>query len=409
MKPVIVLDCHLRSQEGILSSLSREGLFVIGLSHDSTCPAFKSKFINKKIISPNLDEDNYAYIIFLLKLKIKGVIIYSNDLSAMVCSEHKSELVKAGFDIVISDSKILKTAFDKWDCYNFANHNGVKSARSIFINAPSELFPAWEQLNKPIILKPTRLAGGNYIKVVDKSMLEEAWNKVNRYNLLSPGHHSRIIMQEWLTYEITDIWSCETVYDRQHQNQGFYSIKRIRSSLDRVTSVYTSRLFAGEYQQNKRLETITKKLLDNLSWQGFAHVEFMYVPEDDEYYLAEINPRLPGYSYFPSNSGYNMGYLYYKAAISEPTTYPEKFGPAIYFESFRYPGDISEGIYQTLKGNLSFTVFIKSYIKLIGFKGTVIIDPIRTKDMNFTLMSIKRDLISVVINISSWWKNKFKK
>jgi len=389
---VLVLDCHLRSQEGVLESLHRAGYRLVGLSWNESCAGFSSRFLHEKIISPRLEDGTKTYIDFLLALTFRGIILFSNDLSALTMARHKNELIAAGFQLLISDLNKLEAAFDKWQCFNSATQCSVKAPQSAFVSSLDEAVAVWPKLRKPVILKPTRLAGGNYIKLSTLDDLRAAWVKVSSYNSENPEHESDVILQEWLTYGITDMWSCETVYDKNHQSVGFYSIQRIRSSLDRDTGNFTSRLFAGEYQKNPRLEAINKKLLDSLGWVGLAHVEYMYLLDEDEYYLAEINPRLPGYSYFPSTAGFELGRYYCDLVAGKVPEVPPVFKPAVYFESFRYPGDLSEGLYHLLKKNLRWRPYIASYGKLFKRKTIKVVEPIRMSDMGFTLRSLRDSL-----------------
>lgn len=408
-KTVLILDCHLRSQEGVIESLFLAGYKTVGLSWNSSCAGFSSKFLHEKILSPRLEDCTKTYVDFLLSLSFRGIVLISNDLSALTMARHKQELESAGFQLLIPTLTKLEAAFDKWQCFNSATKCGVKAPQSAFVSSLEEAMTVWPNLRKPVILKPTRLAGGNYIKLSTLHDLEVAWTKVSSYNSENPEHESSVILQEWLSYGITDMWSCETVYDKNSQSVGFYSIQRIRSSLDRDTGNFTSRLFAGEYQKNPRLEAITKKLLDSLEWVGLAHVEYMYLAEDDEYYLAEINPRLPGYSYFPTTAGFELGRYYCDLAVDEVPNVPREFKPAVYFESFRYPGDLSEGIYHLLKRNLTWGVFLASYGRLFRRKTIKVIEPIRVSDLGFTWCSLKDAIKGFVKDVRVFVKGRAKR
>jgi len=403
-KTVLILDCHLRSQEGVLESLYSAGYHSIGLSWDISCPAFSSRFLHEKILSPRLEDCTKTYVEFLLSLPQRGIILISNDLSAMTVSRYKDVLEPAGFKLLIADIKKLEAAFDKWQCFNNAAACDVKAPKSALVSTIHEAKAVWSSLRMPVILKPTRLAGGNYVKLSAIQDLEAAWAKVSVYNSENPEHQSQVILQEWLSYDITDMWSCETVYSKNSLGVGFYSIQRIRSSLDRDTGNFTSRLFAGEYKKNPRLEEITKRLLDSLNWVGLAHVEYMYVAEEDEYYLAEINPRLPGYSYFPSSAGFHLAKYYCDLALNHVVEITGEFKPAVYFESFRYPGDLSEGLYHLLKRNLRWGPFIKSYGKLFSFNTIKVVEPIRCKDYRFSWKSLSNAVADFARDVKAFLK-----
>lgn len=393
----------------MIAALYRDEFNLVGLSCDIGCPGFSSKYIKNKIHSPRLEDNTDTYVDFLLSLDIRGILIFSNDLCALTVSKHADRLRNSGFSLLIPEINKLESAFDKWDCYKIASKVGIKAPKSALVNSLQEAKEQWLDLRKPIIVKATRLAGGNYVKLSSLDDLEQAWSSINKANNDSPEHDSKVILQEWLEYDITDMWSCETVYTEDSQSLGFYSIQRIRSSLDRRTGQYTSRLFAGQHKKNKKLEDITEKLLNSIGWQGFAHVEYMYMADEDEYYLAEINPRLPGYSYFPSRAGFNMAGIYCDILLGNSPAKIEHFKPAVYFESLRYPGDISEGIYQLFKGNLNWRDFFSSYGLLFKRHTIKIIDPIRFDDLGFTLKSIWVDILDFTNYTKNWLFRKFKR
>ena len=71
--PAIILDCDIRSQEGIIQPLGRKGVPIIALSSKLDCPAFHSKYVRQSIVSPELAKNESSYIKFLLQLPEKGV------------------------------------------------------------------------------------------------------------------------------------------------------------------------------------------------------------------------------------------------------------------------------------------------------------------------------------------------
>jgi predicted ATP-grasp superfamily ATP-dependent carboligase len=386
--PVIILDCEQRSQEGIIPSFGRKGIPVIAVSSDPFCPAFRSRYISKKIVLSHVSNGMEAYIESLENLPFRGVLVYSSDVSAIVISQYRDRLKSEGFLLNIPDLATVLRVFDKWDCYNYVRSLNIPVAKTQIVENVDDVEMCWDDFRKPIILKGTRLAGGSYQKFERKEEIKQNFEKVDaevssEFNRM---RNSKIILQEWLEYGITDQWSCETVYDQKSNPMGFFTIKRIRSSLNEKGE-YTSRLYAGEHKNSIELKDMTREILSSVNWKGFAHVEFLFVPEEKKYYLTEVNPRLPGYSYYPSQAGYEMGYYYYADLVGISHGNPSSFPKSVYFEALRYPGDISSGIVQMISGNIKILEFIKSYLRLFE-RGTVkVIDPVKLDDPVFTLFS----------------------
>ncbi len=386
--PAIILDCDFRSQSGIIQSFGRKGIPVTALSSKEDCPAFHSRYVTKKIQSPSLDNGEDKYIDFLLNLPEKGVLIYSNDPCAVAIAKHQQRLKDAGYLLTISDPILLEETFDKWECYKLATSLDIPMPKTQLVESVNDIFEAWDTFEKPVILKGTTLAGGMYHKLTKKNQIEECWDRINKTvnHQAYASRMSRIILQEWHQYPMTDNWSCETVYDPNSQAAGFFTIQRTRCSLNE-DGTYSSRLFAGHFAPCPELVEKTKKILSEMKWRGFAHVEYFYVPNKKAFMLTEVNPRLPGYSYYPSSAGFDMAYYYYASLTGIPFNKPTTFKPSIYLETFHYPGDFTSGIIHILKGNISLLPFLNSYLQLLLPGKQKIVDPIRLDDLFFSLFT----------------------
>ena len=384
--PVIILDCDFRSQSGIIQTFGRKAIPIIALSSKKDCPAFHSRYVTKKITSPSLDNGEENFINFLLNLPHRGVLIYSNDPCAVAISKHQQLLRGAGYLLNISDSVTLEATFDKWECYNLAASLEIPMAKTQLVESIEDIHKFWDEFEKPVILKGTTLAGGMYHKLSQKEEIPACWEKISKTvnNLAYASRKSRVILQEWHHYDMTDNWSCETVYDHNSHAAGFFTIKRIRCSLN-DDGTYSSRLFAGQHVPCTELVEKTIKILSTMKWEGFAHVEFFYVPDKKTFMLTEVNPRLPGYSYYPSTAGFDLAYYYYADLVDIPFTCPSTFPKSIYFETFHYPGDLNMGLFHMLKGNIAPWPFLTSYLQLLIPGKQKIIDPIRIDDPIFSL------------------------
>lgn len=384
--PAVILDCNFRSQSGIIQTFGRKNIPIIALSSTRDCPAFHSRYVTAKIISPSLDDGEENFIDFLLHLPEKGVLIYSNDPCAVAVAKHRQRLQDAGFLLNLPDHTTLEQVFDKWECYNLATSLGIPMAKTQLVESVGDVHDCWEQFEKPVILKGTTLAGGMYYKLTRREQIEACWEKLSRtVNAQAyASRKSRIILQEWHQYPMTDNWSCETTYDQNSEAAGFFTIQRIRCSLN-DDGTYSSRLFAGQYAPCPELVEMTKKILSTMKWKGFAHVEYFFVPAKNTFMLTEVNPRLPGYSYYPSTAGFDLAYYYYATLTNTPFNKPKTFSPSIYFETFHYPGDFNSGIMHIIKGKISFIPFIASYLQLLMPGKQKILDPIRLDDIVFTL------------------------
>lgn len=408
--PAIILDCEMRSQEGIIQPLGRMGVRIVALSSHVDCPAFHSRYVNKTILSPSLSNNEEDFIAFLCQLPEKGVLFYSDDISAVAISRYQQRLKDAGYLLNIAANADLETAFDKWHCYQLAQSIGIPMAKTQVVTSPDDIVSVWQAFEKPVMLKGTRLAGGNYPLLSSKDQISAAWQTLQTA-INSEGFKARqsgIILQEWHSYEITDNWSCEALYTKEGVPVDFFPIKRIRTSVNR-NGTFSSRLYAGHYEHNQQLIETTELILTKLNWKGFAHVEYFYVPKLKRFLLTEINPRLPGYSYYPGSSGFNLAYYYYADLTGIQLTRPAPFPKSIYFEAFLYPGDITAAFNHVAMGRLNLLSFLTSYLQIFRPGTITILEPLRLDDPGFSvhvIMANLRSFLNNVRNFLSKWLRK---
>lgn len=383
--PVLLMDSEQRCIEGIIYSLWKHNIEIICLSKQNLFPARFSSKVSKFYISPDLSESFELYYSFLIDLPFRGVIVPSGDLSVIFLSNYKQELIDAGYLFNIIEKFKLISIFDKWECHKLCIKCGVPCAKTEEITDESSLNAALNQFEYPIIIKPTRLTGGNYIKVFDKKEAVQAYNKLKK--VINSKHfrqnNSGMIVQKWIDSDMQDNWSCEVFYDLKGDFKGAVISQRIRTSLNDLGTP-TSRFYAGQKQNNDIILKYTRMLLESIDWRGMAHVEFVFDKKSGQFLLNEVNPRLPGFSYFLSNVGFDVAYFYYSDLCNKQYDVVLNIGNHYYFELLRYPGDISDGVINIVRGYIDIKDFVNSYINAIFSKDKVIIDHFNCNDIVLT-------------------------
>lgn len=384
--PVILLDCDLRATEGVISSFGKRGIPIIGLSSKKRPPAFHSRYIKKKYQSPPVSQKE-AYLDFLLNLSERGVLLYSDDASASFVVEHASSLSAAGYLMNVAPPNVFWQGFDKGQLACAANEADIPVIPTVIVQSLEDLQKAWDSLDKPIILKATRLAGGKFELIHEQEELKPAFELMHSLIHAEGYAHmqSGLIAQEFIHYDYDEIYCCESYYTTQSKPSGFLSIHKIRPNINK-NGTAGGRLFAGETIQNTALEEHTQSLLDHLQWKGFAHLDWIYSRKYQQYLLCEINPRLPGFSNLLTKVGFDLAYYYY-ADLCGYSVKPYQYKKALYFEALRMPGDITTGIYAIMKGYLPLKPFLYSYARLLSGRHNVYLDIFYGSDPAFTAAS----------------------
>ncbi len=384
--PVIILDVDIRATEGVIYSFGKRKIPVVALSSVRKPPAFYSRYVTHKYLSPPVSEEE-QYLQFLLDLPHRGVLLYSDDASAAFVNKYAARLSEAGYLLNSPSKESFVRGFDKASLARAADEAGVPVIPTIEVQSLQDLEEAWEQLDKPIILKATRLAGGKFVLIHKKEELQAAFKKLDAL-IKAPGYkhmNSGLIAQEFIYYKYDEIYCCESYYTKKSKPNGFLSIHKIRPNIN-SDGTAGGRLFAGETIEDEVLENHTRALLDHLEWKGMAHLDWIYSKKYRQYLVCEINPRLPGFSNFLTKVDFEMAWYYYADLCGLPLPEP-RFKKSLYFEALRMPGDITTGVYAIAKGYLPLKPFVASYLKLLTFKHKVCFDIYYKSDPAFTLKS----------------------
>jgi carbamoyl-phosphate synthase large subunit len=101
--------------------------------------------------------------------------------------------------------------------------------------------------------------------------------------------------------------------------------------------------WSGISIDDSQLISITKKLIKKTKWRGGMELEMIKTPEN-EYYLIEINPRLPAWVYLAVGVGQNLPEALVKLALGMKTEPFKKYKVGKLFIRYSYEliCDISE-------------------------------------------------------------------
>lgn len=101
--------------------------------------------------------------------------------------------------------------------------------------------------------------------------------------------------------------------------------------------------WSGITISDEKLIDITKHIIRATKWRGGMELE-MIKTSDNEYYLIEINPRIPAWVYLATAAGQNMPAALVKLALGEPVTPFESFEVGKMFIRYSWDmiGDISD-------------------------------------------------------------------
>ena len=241
------------------------------------------------LIPPARDHDNYRQAL--------DRIIETHQIDVLIpTSDHDMEgvatLLTKGWN-----PRVKMFRFDTGKFFLYTNKK--KLARKVeelgYVSA--RLFKKGEQVDLPVVIKPTREGGGKGVWIVDN---ESDYRE--KLALVQQQYGDDLVVQEFIPGGTGSIFVVLLLFG---QDGELYGEAVTRSSLTFMT--WGGGGNAGCIVDKPDLLAYAKVILHSLGgWQGPINMEFKQHSENGKYYLMEINCRLNGYSYLTTMNGLNF-------------------------------------------------------------------------------------------------------
>ena len=239
-------------------------------------------------IELRLVSDKSIFHRILLSLIYLAPVYRSIDKDSFVLPTEDSTILKIidrDFRLKLPPKESIDIALDKEKFSKFCEDEGFLVPKRYEIEELKKL----DELPCPLIVKPKSGSGAVGIKFIDKK------SELDSLDI----DFSDYIIQERLDNP-KDVEGAFFLFD-EGKLVSFYSHKRLRT-YPRSGGVTV----LSKSDENLELKKIGEKLLQKLSWSGFAMVEFLYDAKDKEYKIIELNPRVWGSMMLSEFCGANM-------------------------------------------------------------------------------------------------------
>lgn len=304
--PAVILGADVNAL-GHIRSLGEKGIttYTICSGGKSDNPDCFSKYSVSVHVTKNKKDYEIRLLNTLLNLaksfKKKPVLFATSDYFVDFIALNRSS-IESYYLFNLPSYNIIKLITDKYHTDMAARSSGLESPKTIRYTDANFLADVEKSIEFPCLVKPqdsfTCSFPGKNKKV---QHIEELASFIDKY----PELKNHIIVQEIIPGNEDSIFQC-TVYMGLRGNNQFFTMQKIHqyppgygtTSLGRSISILP-------------LIDKTKKILIDIGYKGFASVEFKKSSRTNDYYLIEINPRLPWYNELFNSCGVNFPYLAY--------------------------------------------------------------------------------------------------
>lgn len=314
--PAIVLDGHQRSALAAVRSLGRLGCRVLVGESSARCLAGSSRFCEEVMVYPDPATQPDQFLTWLENLgkTMRGaVLLPMTDLSVPLVL--RSPTAGRDFLTALPTPGAYEEASDKFRLFELARSLQIKVPETTIVSRAGVGQIGLSALRYPVVVKPklsVRRTGGRAVKrsVAYAYHEDELKALLTRY---LEDDQDEVLLQEYIQGTGAGVFA---LYDHG-KPVLFFSHRRVREKppTGGVSVVCESTpLNAAALQAARRI-------LDRLSWNGVAMVEFK-LDADGTPWLIEINARFWGSLQLAVDSGVDFPALCYHLATGAAPAVP---------------------------------------------------------------------------------------
>jgi protein-tyrosine-phosphatase/predicted ATP-grasp superfamily ATP-dependent carboligase len=327
MDRVLVLDADSDAAVEVIQSLGRAGAQIDACA-PADCLAFHSRYVSRRLQQASIDDPGQftAWIRSLNDDARYQLVVPATERALRGLRRLEPTDVVRVRAILASDGAI-DVALDKQRTWSLAKSLAVPVPESVLIESLDELPPV---LRYPVALKTT------------SSLIVGQGTTVGGGVIIADGPEARLsFLRTYLQYGPVQQQAyvaghgvgVEFLYDRGHAAWHFAHERIHEGSLRGGASTYRRSIDAPP-----AVFAAAKRLLDELSWNGVAMVEFK-VRADGQFDLIEINPRLWGSLALAIKAGVDFPQGLLRLAKGE------RLGPQPHYRRNYYARDIKDDVF----------------------------------------------------------------
>jgi len=380
----LITDASYLHTLAIVRYLAKESIDTLVIGHNKSLDISRySKYCKHYLKGPKIEKEK-EYVKFLLKTlareKIDTLIPVSHTATA-IASKYKNRINKIS-KVEVADYDKVKIALNKKSTYQLAEKLGVPYPKTFYPISLKETKKISQNIHYPAVIKWLFEVGNNIVVIVrNGNELVKNYSEIcQKYN---PPSDSLPMIQEFIPTSNNEVYCLSALY-QNNKCKKIFTQKQIRNTpVEGGTCSYAESCYIPQ------VKIYSLKLLNELNWNGVAHIEFKLDQRDGLFKLMEINPKFWASTDMALKAGINFPYLLCQMARGEKIKHSEEYNRNLKFH-FPFSRELKH---------------IKESPKSI-FK--ISIDTINPAvKSNVWLKDLKPNLIELIITINSLFLPRF--
>jgi predicted ATP-grasp superfamily ATP-dependent carboligase len=352
LTPAVVLDLGFGGY-GIVRSLVRYGIPVIGFYNQQKMPEFRTKLCDRKVYFNGETDLKNKLKHTASGLACKPVLFITTDSYVSFVIENRT-FIDEHFLIHLPSNDVLNLLLDKTAFTEYAIQHNILIPRTHNLFNQEDLDRITESLSFPVILKPfvrnanwrkANLSKAYYLGSIDE--LSKLYVEINPIE-------SRLMVQEWIPGGDSNVYYCLVYFNELSECLASFTGYKIRQ-----WPVGTGTGCSTEPVDNVYVFERAVEILKQVGYRGFGSVEFKLHELNGKYYLIEPTVgRVEQIGYVATANGVNLPLRCYNALTRsdlEETPPPGK--KVIYLEELT---EIASAFVHIRKGMITIKEYFRS-------------------------------------------------
>ncbi len=273
---------------------------IIGLAYENLEPGIYMENIADKVYSlpyPSLGTDELLKRLeYITSKEHIDVLIPNFDAELYTFMKSASRLKQMGIHTFMPTLEQFEERH-KANLPEYGKKYGLKIPKSITISNLSEIYTIDKEFTYPVLVKG---------KFYDAYVCYSAEQVITQFNKLSSKWGVPVIIQEFIQGTEVNVIALG--------NGKGETIGAVPMRKQFITD--KGKAWAGITLSDNKMLEITKDLISKTKWAGGMEMEMIKTTEN-EYYIIEINPRIPAWVYLAVGAGQNLPEALVRLALGE--------------------------------------------------------------------------------------------
>ncbi len=310
---VIILGCQ-HGGLAIARTLGKRGIYVVGVTHDKTEFGLCSRYLKETAICPH-PKERRAFVDFLLKrvdIWANALLLETSDNFMLALSQYKAELSEH-YRLIAPDADIADIFIEKDKAYALADTVNVPHPNIFKPENLEELEAIANRILLPVMIKP--VVSHEFVQIFNtKLFICETFDELRAYFRRTLEVNQSVIISEIIPG--TDYRTMEKV-QLYINTKGDISAEFFNIKLRQSPPMYGRMRVGKSTPVNQEVLELSRRLLKQINYHGYASVEFKRDYRDNQLKLMEANIRQPLSSNLAIACGVDFPWIIYQDLIMD--------------------------------------------------------------------------------------------